>query len=170
MEEDRAGRERQKAELKAAKAAMQEQLDRFSATHKEELQAFFKEVELEEQVGVMQQEKHKLQTRTQENERARIRIIQQLKVDQDLVAKLQAQLAANEEAVALALHKDEEALLQLEDDIDAKMAAVQCEPLASLAIAEATKRGVDCDKVLFLVQKGLMDAELDRLMVPFDSQ
>ncbi len=165
MEEDYAGRETQRTELTQSRQGLLEQMASFKENYKEELQLFFEELEIEEQLSKIQSEKSKAETKLGTNEKLRKELSQRFKDGDELSSKLQKQLETNEDAMLSALSKDSGELAALEGQLQKRMQEADCEVLSKIVMDEAQKRGFDYGKALFIVQKKLVEKELEKVLV-----
>eukprot|EP01022_Parablepharisma_sp_SALTPOND_P004400 TRINITY_DN120220_c1_g1_i1.p1 TRINITY_DN120220_c1_g1~~TRINITY_DN120220_c1_g1_i1.p1 ORF type:complete len:1293 (+),score=291.69 TRINITY_DN120220_c1_g1_i1:80-3880(+) len=164
QEEDYIGREMQRTELTRNRKTLLEQMSSFRENYKEELQLFFEELEIEEQLEEVIREKRKVESKLTRNEKARLELAAKFQEHFEATGKLQAQLKTNEGTMLEAIIKDELEISQLEDKIKEKLKEAGSEGIGKILLDEMQKKGFLYSKTLFLIQKKLVDQELDKLL------
>ena len=164
LTEDYEGRERQKVELAEKKKILSAKKEEFKEQYKEELELFFEELELEEKLGSVLNEKRKVEDKLKSNEKSRLELIAGLKDNEDLISKLQSQDSINDKALKSALTRDEEELNKLETQIE-KTAGLEPGGLSRLILEEAKQTGINSEKSLFIIQKSLIESKVNLLLV-----
>ena len=165
LEEDSAARQSQHADLRDTHNALEAKMAEFKETFKEELQLFFDELKLEEDLTQVRMVKADIEGKLRASERLRLTTVHKLEVNDQLAAKLQTELATNEVTTKEAAVQGLEELQTLERTLDKKIAEVDSEPLDKLVLEEAFKQGFHYDKELFILQQGIVDNELQKLLV-----
>ena len=166
MEEDYVGREMQREELTKQMQSLLEQMANFKDNYKEELELFFEELEVEERLGNVQEEKKKIESKLTAGDKQRLELMQKIRENAELVSKLQKQMETNEEGVKSALSKDESVLFALEQRLQKKLDEIGNESLSKIVLEEVQKKNFCYGKAVFMIQKKLVETELGKLMVP----
>jgi len=165
LEEDYNGHEIQKQEMIKMRKNLLEQMASFKDNYKEELQLFFEGLEVDEMLENVKKEKRKIEGKMQKNEKFKIDASKKLEEINETLEKMRQLIEQNQENLIGALKMNTQDLNEyeekmkkiLEDDIG-------CEPLWKILMDEIQKKGFSYGKALFLVQKKLVDQEIDKLL------
>lgn len=165
LEEDRVGREVQRIDLIEIRKTLVEQMEEYHENYKEELQLFFEELTVEEQLNKTQMEKAKMEEKLKANEDLCAEVNKKIKENIDLNLKLQKDIPKNQEAIQEIINKEEIGLSGMENQMQKYTEGTECETLSNLILGICLKKGFQYEKALFIIQKSLIEKELNQILV-----
>jgi hypothetical protein len=164
QEEDMKGREMQRAEMAKEKKLLLKQMNKFKEDYKEELQLFFEQLEVEEQLNNLLKKKNEIETKSVLNEKERAKLNNKIKETRIELKKFQDQLNDTDRAIIEEIKVNEKTIKSLEETIAKRLVNIDCKPLTEIIMDEISKKSALYDKAIFAIQRKLVDKEIEKMI------
>ena len=164
QEEDARAREMQRAEMAKEKKLLLKQMNKFKEDYKEELQLFFEQLEVEEQLNDLIKEKIDIEDKVALNEKERAKLNKKVKESGIELKKFKDQLNDTDKAVIEEIRMNEKTIKNLEEAITKRLENIDCKPLIEIMMEEISKKSALYDKAIFNIQQKLVDKEIEKMI------